>query len=82
MKNKLYLVTGATGFLGNNVCRRLAEQGMRVRALVMNGDPGEKHLPEGVEAVHGDLLDNSFDIDVAGEEIVIADDEAIELNAD
>ena len=59
MKNKLYLVTGATGFLGNNVCRRLAEKGMRIRALVMNGDPAEKYLPGGVETIHGDLLESS-----------------------
>lgn len=59
MKSRLYLVTGATGFLGNNVCRRLAEMGMRTRALVMAGDPAEKHLPEGVEVVHGDLLDRA-----------------------
>jgi dihydroflavonol-4-reductase len=59
MKNKLYLVTGATGFLGNNVCRRLAQKGMRIRALVMEGDPAQKHLPEGVEVIHGDLLDSA-----------------------
>ncbi len=76
MKNKLYLVTGATGFLGNNVCRRLAEQGLRTRALVMNGDPAEKHLPGGVEIVHGDLLegaslDRFFDTDANDEVYVI-----------
>lgn len=76
MKNKLYLVTGATGFLGNNVCRRLAEQGMRTRALVMNGDPAQKHLPGGVEIVHGDLLESAsldrfFDTDANDEVYVI-----------
>ena len=60
MNNKLYLVTGATGFLGNNVCRNLAENGMRIRALVMDGDQGEKYLPEGVEVIHGDLLDRGY----------------------
>lgn len=57
MKNKIYLVTGAAGFLGSNVCRLLAAKGMRVRALVMDRDPAEKYVPEGVEIVHGDLLD-------------------------
>ena len=76
MNNKLYLVTGATGFLGNNVCRQLAENGLRVRALVMDGDPGEKYLPEGVEIIHGDLLESSsldrfFDINENDEVYVI-----------
>ena len=57
MKNKLYLITGAAGFLGSNVCRQLAARGMRVRALVLNGDPAEKYVPNGIEIVHGDLLD-------------------------
>ena len=57
MKNKIYLVTGAAGFLGSNICRLLSARGERVRALVLKGDPAEKHIPEGIEIVHGDLLD-------------------------
>ena len=59
MKSKTYLVTGATGFLGNSICRLLTARGERVRALVLQGDPTEKHLPEGVEIVHGDILDDT-----------------------
>ena len=57
MKNKIYLVTGAAGFLGSNICRLLSARGERVRGLVLNGDPAEKYLPKGIEIVHGDLLD-------------------------
>ncbi len=59
MKNKIYLVTGATGFLGNNICRLLTARGERTRALVMSGDPAEKYIPKGVEIVHGDLLNKA-----------------------
>ena len=59
MKNNIYLVTGAAGFLGSNICRQLIARGERVRALIMNGDPAEKYVPKGVEIVHGDLLDET-----------------------
>jgi dihydroflavonol-4-reductase len=59
MKNSIYLVTGAAGFLGSNVCRQLTARGERVRALIMNGDPAEKYVPKGVEIIHGDLLDEA-----------------------
>lgn len=57
MNNKIYLVTGAAGNLGGNVCRQLLEKGERVRALVLPNDPTEKYLPKEVELFHGDLLD-------------------------
>ncbi|WP_336212168.1 NAD(P)H-binding protein [Nonomuraea sp. LPB2021202275-12-8] len=47
------LVTGATGNVGRHVVTRLAEAGLRVRALVR--DPARARLPEGVEVVRGDL---------------------------
>jgi nucleoside-diphosphate-sugar epimerase len=45
------LVTGASGFIGGVVCRRLAEQGHEVSALVRR--PGSH--PPGTEPVGGDL---------------------------
>lgn len=59
MKKEIYLVTGAAGFLGSNVCRLLFARGKRVRGLVLNGDPAEKYVPKGIEIAHGDLLDKA-----------------------
>ena len=57
MLNSIYLLTGAAGFLGSNISRVLLEKGKKVRALVLNGDPAVKYVPEGVEIVYGDLTD-------------------------
>lgn len=54
------LVTGATGFIGRRLVARLLTEGVRVRALVLEGDPGEAHLPKGsVEIVRGSVTDRS-----------------------
>lgn len=57
MSDKLYLVTGAAGFLGGTVCRQLVERGEKVKALVLPNDPAKQYLPETVEIVEGDLCD-------------------------
>ncbi|GAB1584778.1 SDR family oxidoreductase [Phyllobacterium phragmitis] len=49
------LVTGATGTVGRQVIEQLAARGANVRALVRN--PSKAALPDGVDVVHGDLLD-------------------------
>lgn len=49
------LVTGATGTVGGQVVRQLAEVGANVRALVR--DPAAARLPASVEVVRGDLSD-------------------------
>jgi dihydroflavonol-4-reductase len=54
---KPVLVTGATGFLGWHVARKLLERGRSVRALAR--DPGRLRELPGVEAVRGDLRDAS-----------------------
>lgn len=55
--NRTYLVTGAAGFLGSNICLQLLEQGCKVRALVLPGDKSMKFIPKEVEIVLGDLTD-------------------------
>src|SRR5271169_3466447 len=51
------LVTGASGFVGSAVARKLAARGLSVRALVRSGSP-TRHI-EGldIEFVSGDLRD-------------------------
>ena len=56
-ENRIYLVTGAAGFLGSNVCAQLLEQGAKVRALVLPNDKSVKYIPKEVEVVLGDLCD-------------------------
>lgn len=55
MNNRIYLVTGAAGFLGSNVCKQLLEKGEKVRALVLPNDKSVKYIPEEVEVCLGDL---------------------------
>ncbi|SEQ47334.1 NAD-dependent epimerase/dehydratase family protein [Streptomyces radiopugnans] len=50
-----YLVTGATGFVGTRLVRRLLEEGHTVAALVR--DPARARLPAAVEPLGGDLAD-------------------------
>ena len=56
MNNKIYLVTGAAGFLGINICQNLLGKNEKVRALVLNGDKAAEHIPQGVEIVYGNVL--------------------------
>jgi dihydroflavonol-4-reductase len=57
MNNGIYLLTGAAGLLGSNVSRQLIDRGEQVRALVLNGDPAAKYIPEEAEIVIGDVTD-------------------------
>ena len=58
MNNKrYYLLTGAAGFLGTNICMQLLEQGCKVRALVLPNDKSVRFIPKEVEVVLGDLTD-------------------------
>ena len=50
-------VTGATGFLGKAIARRLAGEGHGVTALVLPGD--DTPMPAGTETVRGDITDAS-----------------------
>lgn len=51
----MYLVAGATGTVGREIVRQLAEAGHRVRALTR--DPGNTNFPPGSEVARGDLTD-------------------------
>ena len=55
--NRIYLLTGAAGFLGSNICLQLLEAGCKVRALVLPNDKSVKFIPKEVEVVLGDLTD-------------------------
>jgi dihydroflavonol-4-reductase len=50
-----YLITGATGFLGPYLVRRLATNGSECRCLVRNGADTSKLELNGVETVVGDI---------------------------
>lgn len=50
-------ITGATGFVGLHLARRLVQDGARVRLLVRNAARLEPALARSCTLVHGDLLD-------------------------
>ncbi|GAB3484346.1 SDR family oxidoreductase [Amycolatopsis cihanbeyliensis] len=53
----MLLVTGATGTVGRHLIQHLRRAGQPVRALTR--DPGRAELPDGVDAVRGDLADTA-----------------------
>ncbi len=64
------LVTGATGFTGGHLARRLAARGNRVRALVRDPERAADLTGAGVEVVAGDLRDAaSLDAALRGVEV-------------
>lgn len=52
----MWLVTGATGHIGNVLVRGLLERGEKVRALILPGESRESIQGLDVEAVEGDIL--------------------------
>jgi dihydroflavonol-4-reductase len=53
----MWLVTGATGHVGNVLVRKLLERGEKVRALILPGESRESIHGLDVEAFEGDILD-------------------------
>ena len=54
-----YLITGATGFLGRAVLAQLRNSQAEIRALVMDGDPLTRELPQNVRVMTGDVCDEA-----------------------
>jgi dihydroflavonol-4-reductase len=52
----MWLVTGATGHIGNVLVRKLLERGEKVRALILPGESRESIQGLSVEVVEGDVL--------------------------
>ncbi len=52
----MWLVTGATGHVGNVLVRKLLERGEQVRALILPGESRESIHGLNVEAAEGDVL--------------------------
>ncbi len=57
LSGKLVGLSGATGFIGGHLVRRLLGEGCRVRALVRDSARAEKLASLGVQLVSGDLTD-------------------------
>ncbi len=52
----MWLVTGATGHIGNVLVRKLLERGEKVRAMILRGESRESISGLKVEAFEGDIL--------------------------
>ena len=50
-----YLVTGATGFIGRNLCKILVQSGHQVLALVRNPEKARNLLPVNTVVSYGDI---------------------------
>lgn len=87
LQGKKLLVTGAAGFIGGNLFRRLAEYGVDVTGTVLYPEEAERLRGEGLQAEVLDLAaDDSWDELLAGVDIVfnvaarfqeVTDDEAM-----
>lgn len=52
-----YFITGATGFIGNRIAKKLIESNHQVVALVRNPDSAKNLTDLGIEIVQGDITD-------------------------
>lgn len=73
MSCDLTLVVGATGHVGSQVVKLLAEKGMPVRALVRKPDARVHGAPESVQYVRGDITDAaSLDTALKGVKVAVS----------
>ena len=56
--SKKVLVTGASGFTGGHLCRRLVREGFSVRALLRDSSLEQATRDQGVEPIVGDVRDS------------------------
>ena len=71
--SKTYIITGANGFLGNNIIRQLQTEDINIRALILKGTEIEPLNDLKCEIFYGDILDKNsltkiFDVD---DEIIV-----------
>ena len=59
------LVTGADGFLGNNIVRELLDRNFEVRAFIQNNSPVKTLDKLRIEKVYGDILNAEEVVDAA-----------------
>jgi len=72
MSQKTVFVTGATGMVGNLLCRRAIEEGYAVRGLVRNQSGANELQAIGVQPCIGDLANpESFDDTLSDVDIVV-----------
>jgi uncharacterized protein YbjT (DUF2867 family) len=58
LAGKRILVTGATGFIGRHLARRLHAEGVHVLALARTPSKGESLAKLGIEVLQGDITDH------------------------
>lgn len=87
MTKRIYLVTGAAGFLGGTICRQLVERGDKVRAFVLPNDVAARYIPDAVEIVKGDLCNlqdvrKLFEVEEGMESVVLHIASIVTVNPD
>lgn len=78
----LVLVTGAAGFVGNNIVSKLVEKGYAVRAVVRNPEKAEKrlaHFGDKIEIMQGDVTDRAIWADLIADVDVVVHTVAISM---
>lgn len=85
--SKVYIVTGAAGFLGSTICRQLVDANKQVRALVLPNDKAAKFLPSEVEIFEGNIcnkesLQEIFNVDNNSRIVVLHIASIVTVNPD